>query len=145
LADPALIEACKALHPHWTTYVQALGTPIVAVIAAGFAGMIAYRQWRTARDKLKLDLFGRRHAVYAALVAYFQEVTSVTRPSSGDLPQMKPEIDSGQWLFGPDVADFLRKVNGRHYVVVFAKVKAGFPKRDINAAAAEKEDIEYAS
>ena len=48
--------------PHWTTYLTALLTPTVAVIGS----LVAYRQWVLARNKLKLDLFERRFAVYEA-------------------------------------------------------------------------------
>jgi hypothetical protein len=46
--------------PHWTVYVSALGTPLIAAVAAIIAGWSAYRQWRTARDSLRFDLFEKR-------------------------------------------------------------------------------------
>jgi hypothetical protein len=46
---------CPVISPHWTAYVSALGTPIIAALAAVIASLIAYRQWRTAQDRLKLD------------------------------------------------------------------------------------------
>lgn len=39
--------------PYWTTYLSAFSVPAIAVLGAA----IAYRQWRTAQNKLKLDLF----------------------------------------------------------------------------------------
>ena len=48
--------------PHWTTLLSALLTPAVAV----FGIFIAYRQWRLAQEKLKLDLFDKRFEVYEA-------------------------------------------------------------------------------
>ncbi len=50
--------------PIWTEYVRVLGTPVVALLAASIAGFIANRQWKTARNKLKLDLFDKRIAIY---------------------------------------------------------------------------------
>jgi hypothetical protein len=52
--------------PYCVQLVQALGPTVVAVIAAFIAGYIAWRQWRTAHDKLSLDLFEKRFAVYEA-------------------------------------------------------------------------------
>jgi hypothetical protein len=49
------------LIPHWTAYLTALLTPVIAVLAT----YIAYQQWRLNRHKLKLDLFERRWNVYA--------------------------------------------------------------------------------
>lgn len=48
--------------PHWTSYITALTIPVIAIVAA----IIAYRQWRTAQSKLKLDLFEKRMVVYQA-------------------------------------------------------------------------------
>jgi hypothetical protein len=47
--------------PHWTTYLLAMLTPLIAMIVA----FIAFRQWRTAQNRLKLDLFDRRLALSA--------------------------------------------------------------------------------
>ncbi len=46
----------------WIDVFQALLTPTIALIAVG----IGIAQWWTARNKLKLDLFDRRWAVYMA-------------------------------------------------------------------------------
>ncbi|MAF04697.1 hypothetical protein [Herbaspirillum sp.] len=47
---------------HWTTYLTALLTPLTAI----FVAYIAWQQWRLSRHKLKLDLFEKRWAIYAA-------------------------------------------------------------------------------
>jgi len=47
----------------WIDYLQAALTPSVALIAV----YIGWQQWRTARDKLNLDLFAKRLAIYEAL------------------------------------------------------------------------------
>ena len=53
--------------PLCVQYVQALEPPtFVAIVAAGIAGYIAFRQWRTAHDRLSFDLFEKRYAVYQA-------------------------------------------------------------------------------
>jgi hypothetical protein len=41
--------------PVWISTLSALLTPAIAILG----GVIAYRQWRTARDILKFDLFDR--------------------------------------------------------------------------------------
>jgi hypothetical protein len=43
--------------PRWMEYVQALAPTVVAIIAALIASYIAWRQWRTAHDKLSFDLY----------------------------------------------------------------------------------------
>ena len=46
--------------PYWVHVIQAVGPSFVAVIAAVIAGLIAFRQWQTARTRIKLDLFNER-------------------------------------------------------------------------------------
>jgi len=53
--------------PIWLVYVQALGPPFVAFVFGAVAAMIAWRQWKTANDKLRLDLFDRRWKVFDAV------------------------------------------------------------------------------
>ena len=54
-----VVAAAVALVP----VLSALLTPTIAIITT----YIAYEQWRTNRNKLKLDLFDRRFAVYDAM------------------------------------------------------------------------------
>jgi hypothetical protein len=42
--------------PIWMQYLTAISTPIIALMVA----MIAFAQWRTARQRMILDLFQRR-------------------------------------------------------------------------------------
>jgi hypothetical protein len=121
MADPALVDACRALHPHWTTYVQAISTPIIAAIAAGFAGMIAYRQWRTARDKLKMDLFDKRYAVYLAYREYCSSITSPLRKPESAIPPIPKTLDAAEWLFNAQVNSLLNDLHHRYYQAIMTQ------------------------
>lgn len=91
--------------PQWTTYLTALMTPVVALLGAG----IAYRQWRTARDKLRLDLFDRRLAVHAAVLRFLGDYSA----SGIVTPELERTylvgISGCQWLFGPEVRHYLEE------------------------------------
>jgi hypothetical protein len=92
--------------PHWTTYLAALLTPTIAV----FGATIAYRQWRIAQNKLKLDLFERRLVIYEAARGYISSVMT-----SGKTSQIKEmEFLSGtrgaKWLFDDEIVNYLNKV-----------------------------------
>ncbi len=50
--------------PLWVQYFQALGPTLVAVVLAYIAAAIQFRKWRTAYDKLRLELFERRFKIY---------------------------------------------------------------------------------
>jgi hypothetical protein len=49
--------------PMWLEIIKDVGPLFVALIAAAIASAIQYRQWRTANDKIRLDLFDRRLSI----------------------------------------------------------------------------------
>lgn len=61
-----------ATDANWWTYTQGTITTIVALTAA----FIALLAWWTNREKLRLDLFARRYAVYEKLRVVTQKVES---------------------------------------------------------------------
>lgn len=91
-------------------------TPVVTLLGA----VIAYRQWRTARDKLRLDLFDRRLAIHSVVRNFLGDYSA----SGAITPEQERiylvGISGCQWLFGPEVRHYLedtfwRKVNELRY------------------------------
>jgi hypothetical protein len=48
-------------------FYKAVGTLLVALIAACVAGGIQYRQWKTAQQKINIEMFDKRFAVFSAV------------------------------------------------------------------------------
>jgi hypothetical protein len=48
----------------------AFTTAAVAIIVA----LIAYQQWRTAQERLRLDLYNRRFEIYSKVLDFYQEL-----------------------------------------------------------------------
>lgn len=92
--------------PHWTAYLTALLAPTVAV----FGALIAYRQWRTAQNKLKLDLFDRRLQVYTAVRDYIAGVLVSGRTSNEAELAYTTSTRGPRWLFDEDIVEYLDKV-----------------------------------
>ncbi|MFZ1180367.1 MAG: hypothetical protein WAN92_02400, partial [Herbaspirillum sp.] len=90
--------------PHWATYLSALSVPVVAVLGV----YIAYQQWRLSQNKLKLDLFDRRFAVYDAARTLID-----TYSHAGDkelrLLKFPSVIREAKWLLNEEVAQYLDK------------------------------------
>jgi hypothetical protein len=61
-----------ACSPAWVAISSALLTPLIAIIVV----LIAYRQWKTAHNRLKLDLFDKRLAIHSAARDLIATVTS---------------------------------------------------------------------
>lgn len=91
------------MEPHWTAYVTAFATPVVAVLGL----WIAYRQWATARDKLRLDLFERRMAIYDAFRKILGRIGHQAWVSQDDIVQYLIDVSGAKWLFEQEVADYL--------------------------------------
>lgn len=68
-----------------TTLIAAFG-----VVIAGFGALIAYFQWRTTHQRVVLDLFERR-------VAVFQEIENAAKAMLNAVT--RKEIDSAFWSF----------------------------------------------
>jgi hypothetical protein len=93
--------------PLWVQYSQALATPAIALLAI----VVAVLQWRTAHQKVVLDLFERRMKVYSEIRAVIASIVS-----SGKLPNEKHfefmrAIDGAKFLFGRKVNDYLSELN----------------------------------
>lgn len=91
---------------YWTSYVTAIALPIIAAIAA----WIAFRQSQIARNKLKLDLFDKRMAVYSVV----REALG-TAATHGNLTQEQQihylqGTRSARWLFGIEIFVYLDEV-----------------------------------
>ena len=94
------------IEPHWTTYLAALLTPTIAV----FGAAITYRQWRTAQNKLKLDLFERRLSVYEAARDYLASVLTSGRTSQESEFKFLSGTRGAKWLFDDAIVQYLDKV-----------------------------------
>ena len=82
--------------------------PLVTAFIAAVVAFIAFLQWKTAQEKVLLDLFDKRFAVY-------DELRSVVgRHLSGGIDQtalfgFKRTTSRAQFLFGPEVQTFLEE------------------------------------
>lgn len=97
------IQMPTAADPHWTAYWAALGTPIVAFAAAAVAALIAYRNWRTAQNKLKLDLYDRRKKVLTEIREMIRTTTEYQMVTDDTVADFEKAINEAEWLFGEDV------------------------------------------
>lgn len=93
--------------PIWVQYSQALATPAIAILAI----VVAVLQWRTAHQKVVLDLFERRMKVYSEIRAVIASILS-----SGKVPNEKHfefmlAMDGAKFLFGREVNQYLFELN----------------------------------
>jgi hypothetical protein len=88
----------------WTTYLSALLTPTIALAV----GYVAYRQWRTAQNKLKLDLFDRRLAMFDAAITLIFESQAPSGASEKALSEYFRSTQQAKWLFNDQIDKYFR-------------------------------------
>lgn len=90
---------------------------LLPMLIAGCVALIAYLQWRTAKNKLALDLFDRRLSVFTMINSAVEEFLSNGRAlhpndaserwKSSPMARFWTHYDSARFLFGPEVCDSL--------------------------------------
>src|SRR5277367_2274675 len=82
-------------------------TAFIALIVA----VIAFLQWATARQKVVLDLFDKRFAVYEELRKKIEECFARKCVSTlSDLEAFAAPAGRAQFLFGPEVVSYLEAI-----------------------------------
>jgi len=111
--------------PLWLRLVQAGSLFLIGIAGAA----IAYRQYRVAKDKLRLDLFDRRLKVFEQAYEFAGKVMMNDYPEFGDFRVMFNAQTGARFLFGSEVEDYLvrmekvahelrrlsRRIEGRDY------------------------------
>lgn len=96
-------------------------TSIVSVLIAGVVCLIAYWQWRTAREKLRLDLYNRRFDIYVNTLGYIQALNSWegSREQKEIEARFDRSLNESQFLFQQQsgLRDLLAEVQRRGFSV----------------------------
>lgn len=91
--------------PHWTAYLSALLAPVVAVLGS----LLAYRQWRLAQNKLKLDLFDRRFKVYEAARGLLASIMTSGEAKDDEVLKYMAATREAKWLLCSNIAEYLNQ------------------------------------
>lgn len=85
--------------PIWVQWSQFIATIIIAL----FAVIITYRQWRTAHERLLLDLFEKRMTIYENVRAVIAEITRNGTADGATVLRYVQATDRLGLLFGIEV------------------------------------------
>ena len=83
--------------------LQAFLTPIIAIAVA----WIAFQQWKTAQQKLKMERYERRMRVYDQVIQILKVVMRDMNPKYEDLIQFRQATTEADFLFGSEIPDYL--------------------------------------
>jgi hypothetical protein len=108
------MTACQL--PFWVQLLQALSVPTLAA----FGIYIALRQWLTARERLKLDLFDRRLAAYGRLRDATAPVNASGKVRNEDIDAFGRARQDMQFLFDKEleqgVSEIHKAMGDKHVV-----------------------------
>jgi hypothetical protein len=99
-----------AIAAAWVAY--SLGRAQISV--AETQAKIAERNWQTVNEKIVLDLFERRIAIFEGIRAVVSDVLRTGQPTQQEYFQYLKAIDKAPYYFGPEVTEYLETL--RHLI-----------------------------
>ena len=88
---------------------KGLLTPLIAIIAT----YIAWQQWKTNQQKLNLERYDRRLAVYEEVVKILSIVVRDADASYEDLLNFRASISEADFLFGEEIPIYIDEIYKR--------------------------------
>ena len=89
-------------------------TPAFVTLAIGSIGTyIAFNQYRTNRDKLRLDLFEKRLEAYEKLQEYFNYLLRDALVDDNALSILAAARYKSRFLFGDEITDYINEIRNR--------------------------------
>ena len=88
----------------WGTIFSGLLTPVIAISVA----VIAYRQWRTAQNRLRLDLFDRCLAIHTEALEMISKVVT-NQFDAADFAKFEPAVRRAKWLMDKDLERYFKE------------------------------------
>ncbi len=82
-------------------------TPVVVGLVACY---VAWRQMRTDRNHIKLDLFDRRFKVYSAALRLIQEIRFELQVTDETKAAFRRDIGEAKFIFPPEIDRFLSEL-----------------------------------
>ena len=95
--------------PAPVNYISTL-LPIATFFLSVAVGLVAWHQWRIARDKLRLDLFEKRYKVYKAAKEFLRLIFRGDPVTEDDVGRFMLGISDAEFLFGKDVVQYLARI-----------------------------------
>jgi len=97
---------------------QGIPAGLIALVVGIAGAYIALRQYKTARAKLKLDLFDRRYEIFMATWAHLSSIVqNGPEPKGGEssafeiLKKFRNNIPQASFLFGNDIEIYLDEIH----------------------------------
>jgi hypothetical protein len=87
-----------------------VATIAAAIGAVSVTGYFARLQWKTAEDRLRLDLFEKRLKVYLATTSLLNKITMHGSTIPDDLQEFYRRIEGAEFLFDDDLSNYYMRI-----------------------------------
>ena len=74
---------------------------------------IVYNQFRVTRNKLRLDLFEKRFAVFESTGKFIAKMVHETRPTLEDVFDYRESLREAEFLFEQDITEYLKAIDDK--------------------------------
>lgn len=82
-------------------------------IIAGIVAYIAFMQFKTNRDRLRLELYNRRFSVYEGLKELLNKIIICFDVTDDDLREFRIKTNEAAFLFDKDIVEYLKEINNK--------------------------------
>lgn len=89
--------------------LQGLLTPVIAIVAT----YIAWQQWKTNQNKLKLDRYDRRLQIYKEVVRYVLVGIQNADYDDNELLTFRSKVTEADFLFGKEILQYIDELHQR--------------------------------
>jgi hypothetical protein len=89
--------------------LQGMLTPVIGIIAT----YIAWQQWRTNKNKLKLDRYERRLQVYKEVVRFISVGLRDADYDNNELMTFRSKVSEADFLFEDEVPKYIDELHSR--------------------------------
>ncbi len=86
---------------------------LVTILIGAFATYVAYRQYRTARAKFKLDLFEKRFQVFASARRFLTKILQKANTDLDALFEFRAGVAEASFVFSTDMTTYLDEIDRR--------------------------------
>lgn len=128
--------------------MQGIPAAMVALAIGIIGSIIAWRQYATARAKLKLDLFTRRYELFIVVWDHLShikqlgaEVKMQNSSQQDAVKNFRNNIPQAGFLFGPEMERYLDEIDANHLDLWELELKVGVSELT-PAQAARKAELE---
>jgi hypothetical protein len=97
----------------WLQVLQGLLTPIIGLLAV----YIAYQQWITNKDKIKLDKFDRRFAIYDAARELRRRIRQHSWASEQEIFDFRMKTRDAVFLLDDELGSYLEEFGNKAWQI----------------------------